>query len=77
MVCPDNQAQEANHHTRIRDRTVPKNWLAAMDGNYFRNHPKEGQDHDVYRWVRIEPEHMLINYWFPTTNWIEKSRASN
>ena len=77
MVRPNNQSQPNNCHDRIHHRDVTEQWFASMHGENFADQSEGWQHHDVYSWMRIKPEKVLINNDISTQPWIEESCVSN
>ena len=75
VVCPNNQAQQTDGNAGIGDRLVTKNRFASMDGQNFGNGSKQRQDHDVNRWVGIEPKHVLIDDRVTAPSGVKKGRS--
>ena len=59
MVTPDEEAEHCDRDTRVSDEVVAKDFFSREAGYQLADHAHAGEDHDVDRRVRIEPEEML------------------
>ena len=59
MVAPDQEPQDRDAHARIGDEAIAEDRPPREAGNDLADDPHAGQDHDVDRRVRIEPEQVL------------------
>ena len=57
------------------DKTIAKDPLARKTGNHLADHAHAGQDHDVNRGVRVEPEEMLKQHRIAPDARIENTHA--
>src|SRR4051812_17657703 len=62
MVSPDEETEHGDSDRRKRDKLVTKDLFSREIRYELTDHTHPGQDHDVNRRVRIEPEHMLEQY---------------
>ena len=59
VVAPDQEADGRDRHARPRHELVAEHLLARKAGDELVDHAHAGQDHDVDRRMRVEPEQML------------------
>ena len=59
VVAPDDEAETGDAGDGEHHRLVAEERLAGERGDDVRDHAHRGQDHDVHRRVRVEPEQVL------------------
>ena len=59
MVAPDQESDHGDADAGPGDEFVAEDFLARETGDNLAHHAHAGQDHDVDRRVRVEPEQML------------------
>jgi hypothetical protein len=72
VMAPNQKSKDPNGETGGSDKLVAEKWLARKTRNQLTNHPHAGQDHNVNRGVRIEPEEVLKKQRVTAESWIEK-----
>ena len=75
VVRPDEHREERDADGRERDRLVAEDRLAREDRDDLRDHPEDGQHHDVDLGVPEEPEHVLVEHDAPALRGDEEMRA--
>src|SRR6266576_790949 len=74
MVSPNKETKDCDIQTRKRDKRITENILPRKVGDQLAYYAHAGQDHDVNRWVRIEPEKMLEQHRIPAVGGVENSK---
>src|SRR4051812_13796904 len=73
MVSPNKEPKDCYSQTGKRDKRVTENVLPRKVGDQFAYYAHAGQDHDVNRRVRIEPEEMLEQHRISSVGRVENS----
>ena len=58
-MAPHQEAEDRDGDARDRDERVAEDAFAREAGDHFADHAHAGQNHDVDRRMRVEPEHVL------------------
>ena len=59
VMSPDQKTEHRDRHAGTGDQAVTEDSFARETGDQFADHTHAGQNHDVNRRMRVEPEEML------------------
>jgi hypothetical protein len=59
MVRPHDEAEHGNRQAGEGDEAIPEDLLSRECRDEFALHAERGQDHDIHRRMRVEPEQVL------------------
>src|SRR5437667_10656266 len=76
-MAPDEEAEHRDPEAREGDETVAEDVLPREAGDELADHPHAGQDHDVDRGVRVEPEEMLEEDRIATQRGVEDAHVEH
>ena len=77
MVRPYQESEHGDANAGHGNEAVAKHPLARKAGDDLGDHAHGGQDHDVHRGVRVEPEQVLEEQWIAAADGIENSELED
>ena len=77
VMAPDEEAEHRDGDTRVGHKPVAKDALTRKAGDDLADDPHAGQDHDIHRRVRVEPEEMLEQDRIATQRGVENTDAEH
>ena len=74
-MAPYDETDDSDTDTGESNHLIAEYTVTGEARHHFTDYTHTRQNHNVYRWVRIEPEHMLEQDWVATDTWVKDTHA--